>query len=88
MTINELANINSNLHLRRARNQPVQKDVNKLITEDELFFLQSSLFSTFHSVSDSSARVVLELTEKLGNILAERKLKDLALEFRSDLNLK
>ena len=27
MTINELANINSNLHLRRARNQPVQKEV-------------------------------------------------------------
>ena len=74
--------------IERALNQPMQSGPKKLLTRDEIFWLNSALFSQFHALSsDKSAKDVMTLTKKLGNILNEEELSNLSSEFRDDLGV-
>ena len=85
--VKDLIVINNNLHIRRWRNQPVQREAKKLFTPDETFYLKSAIFSKFHALDHGSQLIIQSLTAKLGNILAEKELKELGEEFANDINL-
>ena len=86
MNITQLANLNANLNIRRWRNQPVQKEPKKLLTDDELFFLEHSLSQKFDKVTFGTKIIIQSLTAKLANILGEKNLKELAEVMKDEID--